>query len=245
MKRFEKRVLSVREKLRELSFLYCIDYDSNSEVAFDHYERCADDYCRCSTLHPTINSIDYKEIAKYIIDEFKIENEKVKYCIERICSTLNIDDFECNVCGGYYGEEMDSIVIDNYSILNKLEEVIDIKLARKRKLDKIEAEAVLPGKRVKVDSEKIRKVLELEYGYLLNDMSDATFSIIEVDPKDIVFPQKNYLKTLSSEKIKGYKNHQGICGVVRLKGGKFNVVDGYHRISANLYKPKIRVILYT
>ena len=104
---------------------------------------------------------------------------------------------------------------------------------------------MLPGKRVKVDSEKIRKVLELEYGYLLNDMSDATFSIIEVDPKDIVFPQKNYLKTLSSEKIKGYKNHQGICGVVRLKGGKFNVVDGYHRISANLYKPKIRVILYT
>jgi len=30
-----------REKLNKLSFLYIIDYDSNSQVAEDHYERCA------------------------------------------------------------------------------------------------------------------------------------------------------------------------------------------------------------
>ena len=84
----------------------------------------------------------------------------------------------------------------------------------------------------------------MEYGYLLDGMKDADFSLIEVDPKDIVFPQKNYSKKLSSEKVKGYKSHQGICGVVRIKGGKYHVVDGYHRITANLSKPRIKVILY-
>jgi len=230
-----------REKLNKLSFLYIIDYDSNSQVAEDHYERCANDYCRCSTLHPTINSFDYKEIANHIIESFKIKNEKTKNDILDVCSTLAIDDFECNVCGGYYGEEMDSITISNSIILRKLDEVIDIQTARKNKLSKID---IVSG-RVFIDDVKVKNILVREYGYLLDDMKNAKFSVIEIDTKDIVFPQKNYSKNLSVTKVSGYKNHQGICGVVRMKGGKYHVVDGYHRITANLSKPRIKVILYS
>ena len=137
--------LTLREKIHNLNFLYYgVDYDSNSRVAYDHDERCADDYCRCSTLHPTITAIHYKEIANYIMGCFEVVNEKSKDEILKVCSTLTIDDFECNVCDGYYGEEMDSIVIEGYHALNRLEEAIDIKLARKRKLEKLKLNQLDP-----------------------------------------------------------------------------------------------------
>jgi len=231
----EKEILSIREQLRKLDFHYYIDYELNSEQAEDHYERCANDYCRCTTISPEVRSFDYKEVVRIIVEHFAIENEKVKYCVERICSTLTKDDFYCDKSGGYYGEELDSICIDNYEVLNKLEEVIDIKVARKKKLDKINEEN-------KVD-DQIRKVLVMEYGYLLDDLKTSKFSVIEINPQDIIFPQEEYAKKLSIKKIEGYKNHFGICGIVKAKGSKYKVIDGYHRITANLKKSKIKVIL--
>lgn len=227
--------LNIRNILNNLDFSSYVDYDSNREVAYDHDERCKDDYCRCSTLNPTINSFNYKDIVKLICEQFKIENEKTIYCIDRICSTLTIEDFYCNVCGGYYGEEMDSIVIENYDILNKLEENIDIKLARKKKISKI-------NDSVKLDN-NIRNILIMEYGYLLEDLKNASFSVIEIDPKHIILSQPDHAKNLNKNKVDGYKNHQGICGIVKEKNGIYKVIDGYHRITANLNKSKIKVIL--
>jgi len=242
MMKKEERVLTTMERLKEMDFLYCVDYDSNVETAYDHDVQCANDYCRCSTLHPTINSISHKDILETIVNQFNIVNEKIRYCIERICATLTVNDFYCNVCGGYYGEEMDSIVIENYDILDRIEENIDIKLARKRKLAKIHENVEYDDK---ITDDKIRKILIMEYGYLLDDLKLSTFSVIEIDPKDIVFPQKEYSENLNLTKINGYKNHSGICGIVKLRGnnGKFNVIDGYHRITANLNKPKIKVLI--
>lgn len=231
----ETRILDVRKILKDLDFLYCVDYDSNSEQAEDHYERCKDDYCRCSTLHPTINSINYKDVVERICTQFNIQNEKMIYCIERVCSTLKAEDFYSNVCGGYYGEEMDSIVLENYEILDELESIIDIKLARKKKINKLNELSEL--------DDKIRRVLVLEYGYLLEDLKTSSFSVIEIDPKHIILSQTDHAKNLNKEKVKGYSNHLGICGIVKEKNGIYRVIDGYHRITANLNKPKIKVIL--
>jgi len=235
MKKVEATKLSIREILSKLDFLYDVQYDLNTEYAEDHDERCKDDYCRCSTISPEVSSFAYKDIAAKIIRQFDIKNEKIIYCVDRICSTIRIDDFYCLKSGGYYGEELDSITIDNYEILDKLEESIDIKLSRKRKLDKLKNESEL--------DDKIRDVLTMEYGYLLDYIKASSFSIIEIDTKDIIFPQTEYLKTLSSAKVGVYKNHSGICGIVRLSGNKYKVIDGYHRISSNLHKSKIKVIL--
>jgi hypothetical protein len=230
---------TIREILKELDFLYYgIDYDSNPEKAEDHDERCKDDYCRCTTLHPTINSIDHIQIAQRIYEKFNITEEKTKYCIERICSTLKYDDLYCDVCWGYYGQEMDSIKIDNYEILDKLEEAIDIKLLRKNKLKKLNEISNL-----ELSDEKIRQILIMEYGYLLDELKKSTFSVIEIDPKYIIFPQEEHAKNLNEDKVIVYKNHSGICGIVKEKNGMYKVIDGYHRITANMNKSLIKVIL--
>lgn len=233
----KEKIKTIRDILKELDFSSYIDYDSNSEQDENHYELCKDDYCRCSTMHPIIQSFDYKHISNRINEEFDIVNEKIKYCVERICSTLTIEDFECHVCGGYYGEEMDGITIDNFDILNKLEENIDIIVARKNKLKKINISSI--------EDEKIRNILIMEYGYLLDDLKTSTFSVIEVDTKNIILPQEEHANNLNEDKVKSYKNHSGICGIVREKNGKYKVIDGYHRITANLNKSKIKVILST
>lgn len=235
MKKALTNELSIREILSNLDYHYDVNYELNTEYAVDHDERCKDDYCRCSTINPEVSSFAYKDIAAKIVRQFDIKNEKVIYCIDRICSTISIEDFYCRSCGGYYGEELDSITINNHELLDRLEEAIDIKLARKRKLDKLKIESE--------SDDKIRNVLIMEYGYLLEHIKTSSFSIIEIDTKDIIFPQTDYLKKLSSTKIDSYKNHSGICGIVRLSGDKYKVIDGYHRISSNLNKSKIKVIL--
>jgi hypothetical protein len=236
-------VLSI---LRNIDFKWSegFDYDYDSNVAPDHYERCANDYCRCSTIeNACVTSIDYKGIAKAVINEFDIVydkelNSRVINDIEKVCKTITKDDFYCDVCGGYYGEELDSITLDNSIILKRLEEVIDLKKARKAKLNK------LNDGRVVIDSEIVKDILIKEYGYLLDDLVDADFSVIDVDTSDIVLPNREYADKVKNSDLSGYKNHRGICGVVRYDNGKYRVIDGYHRVTVNLKKSKIKVILY-
>jgi len=230
-----KKELTIRERLRKMDFSYSIDYDSHREQNPNHDEICKDDYCRCSTLHPTIDKIYPVGIKDIICNKFDIKDEKTKYCVERICNKLTDADFECQVGGGYYGEEMDGITLDSWDIIDQLEGVIDIKLNRKRKIEKLNS--------AQLEDEKIRKILIMEYGYLLDELKDAKFSIIEVSPNDIVFPSEKHFNELNEERVKKYTNHDGICGIVKQKNDKYKVIDGYHRIKANLNKRKIKLIL--
>lgn len=243
--RRENKILSVYDTLKNIDFRWSegLEYDYDSVVAPDHDERCANDYCRCSSIeYPRINSIDYKGIAKKIIETFDIVNDRILNSrvindIERVCKDITEDDFYFDVCGGYYGEELEAITLDSSIILRKLEEVIDLKKTRKTKLDK------LNEGRVVIDAEVVKDILIREYGYLLDDLVDAEFSVIEVDTSDIVLPNTEYAEKVKNSDLSGYKNHRGICGVVRMDGDKYRVVDGYHRVTVNLNKRKIKVIL--
>jgi len=234
--------------LSNMDFQYAngFDCETNREQAYDHYERCANDYCRCSTISPEITDFTSKGISKQIIEQFDIEyiiiNKRVITEIEKVCDTITIDDFYCDVCAGYYGQELESITIDNTGILRKLEEAIDIVVARKRKIEKLNKVCDY-AEIVEVDSKKVEKILIDEYGYLLDSLKNSDYVVIEVDTCDIVLPQKDYAKNLNKAKIKGYRNRQGICGIVKNVGDKFHVIDGYHRVTANLKKDKIKVIL--
>lgn len=234
--------LSAFEILKGMDFAYSdgFDYEPNRETASDHYERCANDFCRCSTLSPEITSFDYKGIAKQIIEKFDIVEDRTSNRIENICKDLTKDDFYCDVVGGYYGEELESIILDNSRILKKLEEVIDIQKTRKTKLELLNKESNITY----IDSEIIKDILIKEYGYLLDDLKDAYFSVIEVDTSDIVLPNREYAEKVRNSDLSGYKNHRGICGVVRFDGSKYKVIDGYHRVTVNMKKDKIKVILY-
>lgn len=230
--------IDIRETLQNLDFQYVLDYDSNREVAYDHYERCANDYCRCSTISPSLNNIDHTAILEHICERFNITEEKTKYCIERICSTITEEDFNFEVCGGYYGQELESLTIDNTNIINKLEEILDIKKARKNKIDNLNQIA-----KNKISDDNIRKILVMEYGYLTEELKNSSFTIIEVDTNNIVLPQKEHANNLNQNKIKQYRNRKGICGIVKKVGNKYKVIDGYHRVTANMNKPTMKVIL--
>ena len=226
--------LEVRNKLKAISFESYIDYDSNSEQDEDHDEICKDDYCRCSTLRPVINSINKQAICNQICEEFGITDKRIISAIEKVCEKMTNDDFECQVVGGYYGEEMNGITLDGWQIVTDLENIIDLKKARKLKIEKLTE--------IYKETEKIKKILISEYGYLLENLKDAKFAIIEVSPNDIIFPSQRHLNEVSNENLESYKKHK-ICGIVREKDGKYLVIDGYHRIKANFDKLTIKVIL--
>lgn len=227
---------SIRDRIVAMDFQYsgCIDYDSNSIQDENHDELCRNDYCRCSRMEFYINSIDRNAVAMYICENFGIVNERTISQIKEICKNLTDDDFECHVCGGYYGEETDGITLDNYQLITDIENVIDIKKARKKKLDMLKLSAE--------ENELIKKILISEYGYLLDNLKDSEFAIIEVNTSDIIFPSKRHADNVGKKYLYSYRKHK-ICGIVREKGGKYLVIDGYHRITANLKSEKIKVIL--
>ncbi len=103
--------MEIRDEIIKLDFQYngCIDYEANSIQDEGHYELCKDDYCRCSTMEFYINSIDRDIILKYFCDTFDVISNNQISQLRSICEKLQIYDFECRVCGGYYGEETDGI----------------------------------------------------------------------------------------------------------------------------------------
>jgi len=230
-----KNGINIRKELQEMDFSYSgVDYDADSIQDENHYELCKDDYCRCSRIEATINSVDHKGISKFICEAFSITDDRMASNISEVCSKLTVDDFEVRVCGGYYGEETDGVVFDNYSIITEIEDVIDIKKSRKKKLEKLKLSIE--------EEERIKKILISEYGYLLDNLKDSRFSIIEISPKDIIFPSKRHADNVGKKYLYSYRKHK-ICGIVKERGGKYLVIDGYHRITANLKSFRIKVIL--
>lgn len=94
-----------------------------------------------------------------------------------------------------------------------------------------------------IESQLIRENLIKEYGYLLPFLQTCSFYIIEITPDLIEFGQADYFDTLTPDKVKSYKNFNGIMGLVRKSGNKYRVIDGYHRLKANLSNPISKVIL--
>jgi len=231
-----KNDIDIRKELQSMDFSYSggVNYDAESIQADDHYERCAGDYCRCSRIEATINSIDHKEISNLICERFSITDDRIASQIRKVCSKLTVYDFEVRVCGGYYGEETDGVVFDNYSIFTEFENIIDVKKARKKKLEMLKLSIE--------EEERIKKILISEYGYLLDSLKESRFSIIEISPKDIIFPSKSHADNVGKKYLYSYRKHQ-ICGIVKERDGKYLVIDGYHRITANLKSEKIKVIL--
>lgn len=94
-----------------------------------------------------------------------------------------------------------------------------------------------------IESQFIRDNLIEEYGYLLPFLQNCNFYVIEISPNDILFGQEVYFNSLTEDKIRDYKEFQGIMGIVKQVDDKFRVIDGYHRLKANLNQPLLKVIL--
>jgi hypothetical protein len=218
------------------------------EYDYDSYYSCSDSgcddegICRCCQItNAHVYNLDLEKIAKDIyssvVDISSVSGKREQklneifyggktvdeYCIGRILShykLYNESNWEVEVSGSYYGDEIDGVSMCS-SLFSKVESSVS-KLMELTTL-----------------SDKIKFILSLEYGYLLDDLKDCEFELVTISKKDIDLSSsnKNHIDNVIKEKeLNGLSHYRNITlpkGVVRIVNGKYKIVDGYHRIIAN------------
>ena len=219
-----KRVIP---KFEKTNLQYEVDYDyERSQCTCNAYED--GDYCRCTTIERAwVESINVNLVIKKLYDKYCEEPSEInEYCFDRICSAFKIYDkdyYEVESCGGYYGEEIEGVYFENEEkIFNAYNKVINFCS----------------------DVEKIKFVLELEYGYLLDKVKNAKVAYIQpVATKIIDLPQQEYFVKLDREVIEDYKNRKLPVAVCLECGGRYKLIDGYHRFVANKDRATNQIII--
>ncbi len=221
------------------SFQYLVKYDYDTEYSCEESGCNEEGICRCSSIMSArVTEVNIPKLTDHIYCEFvdtktkqgKRDNrlnqlfyggeEVDKYCIDRILTYYKIwnsNVWDVNVRGGYYGDEINDV---------KLSPIIFESIAEScKKLFSLEN-----------ISDKIKLVLSLEYGYILDDMKDSNFEIIEINRDDIDFTKLNqkHISNVKNENLDHYKSkmYDLARGIVRMSGDKFTIVDGFHRILA-------------
>jgi hypothetical protein len=164
------------------------------------------DYCRCSSIiNPKIRSID-NTYEKFVKIGTTIEQ---KYLLDRLYSIYkwwDIHNYEVEIGGGYYGEEVYGVTHCN---LTKTQEFYD---------------------RCKDMSwnELIPELLQLEYTYLPNFLENVKYNIDIINPQ--IFDQQ-MVKSINT-----VLNTDIPIAIIRFDGIYYRIVDGHHRIHLALSK---------
>lgn len=223
----------------KIDYTYSTDYDYDREYSCDTSGCYDEGICRCGRIeNTTVNSVNLTSLTEEIYSQFMPENKKSrkresriseilyggeivdKYCIYRILvvnKAFNTSYWEVITCGGYYGDEVDSVNIDIVT-LNKINSQCE-------KLFTLETL-----------SDKLKYVLELEYGYVLDDVKDCDFELISIYKNHIDFKKlnQNHIKNVKMEDLTHYSvsNYDLPRGIVRGETDNYKIVDGFHRIIA-------------
>jgi hypothetical protein len=159
---------------------------------------------RNSTINNILGGVS-KEIDIYTIDR-----------ILRINKVYEPTNWEVQVCGGYYGQEIDDIILDD-SVARKVEEQLD------KAFDIIDL------------TERIEYLLMLEYGKILPELKDRKYSIETIERDSIIFGSDEHYRKVNTKSLDHYsdRNYTGIRGIALSKNDKFRLIDGYHRSSTS------------
>ena len=220
--------------LKDIDLQWYIDYDS------DTYYNCDDngcDYiCRCGQIENVVfNSVNVSDIVNTIYNHIYVDStslvdirdqrieqvlsgltKDVKlYAIDRILRKYKIwdqDNFDVDICGGYYGEEMNSISLSTY-VANKIEGEIYTALN-------------LGGLK-----ETVEYLLMMEYGMILPELEYCDYEFDTIKRSDIIFGNIQHLKKVKEKALDFYDDNKydGIRSIVIEKDDKFRLIDGYHR----------------
>ncbi|MFA5024081.1 MAG: hypothetical protein WC523_03955 [Patescibacteria group bacterium] len=206
-----------------------VEYDS--EMSDCHCDaRRNGDYCRCKTVASTkITEICIPEIVNLLFKNTEENNDKLlKYCVNRILTYSSANEKEhwiVSVSNGYYGQETDGTYLD-YSTVGKLS---------------IPISELLESKSL---HQRVLIALEWEYGYLLDSLKDIkSCTEVSVDPAEIIVPQQEYYRKMDKEAIEQYKDFDGPICICLKVGDAYKVVDGYHRLQANIDKSSINILV--
>lgn len=203
---------------------YLLDFNYHTEYSCTSNDRdnICDPYCKCGTIVDIeILNIDFStiDIVKDYFEEFKLIDQ---YCIDRILKIYNFQDpslWEINVCSGYYGQEIESAsFINMHKLADKIKEFILIEM----------------------DLDKIKFILELEYGYILDSLKKASTVAIKSSNidylKSSIQLNENYSNKLNKENLEYYSqkmdnnmNFDFPFFIAQEKNGQLFLIDGYHR----------------
>ena len=221
-----------------VDFKYDLLYD------YDNYTSCSESgcdeegICRCSTIeHAHVVSVNIPSMVNHIYDNYFDNSISTKrnstintilggvskeidiYTIDRILRINKVyepSNWEVNICGGYYGEEIDDVILDDF-LAQKVEKEID------------DAFNIIDLK------ERIEYLLILEYGNILPELKDCKYSIQKVERDSVIFGSDEHYRKVNEKKLDHYsdKNYNGIRGIALLKKDKYRLIDGYHRCSTS------------
>lgn len=217
-------------------FQYDADIDYDTRYDCDANGCNEDGICRCGVLTGVrVNSISTGSLLDWLSSAIPSDATDLDcYILERLIKhTLRTDMFEVHTCGGYYGEEVDSVKIDTST-----EGYRDFA----RKLEVFN--------RLTTTTQQIQMILTLEYGYLLPEISAVEeWDVLDLAIKD-VHADKDVLSRTVKEIVWKYVDESpahGIRGVVVPRDDGYRLVDGFHRYAAwtgkfekRPYEPKSR-----
>jgi ribA/ribD-fused uncharacterized protein len=246
-----KILMEVRAELLESKFIdeliHFINFGKfcyfGIDIEYDTEHSCNDsgcDYiCRCGRIvNEYISSIDMSIALKSIFnDHIPSSDEKLRiyYAIDRILHSrpmIDKNNWDINICGGYYGDELLSVTPTE----NLKKQILEL-------LEKLPYLSWL---------ETIQELLMLEYGnnlliFLVN-ASDAKI-IKNVPIENIIAPSDRQFNIVEEE----YKNKSTFHYedyflprvIAKDVGGKYSIIDGYHRFvdAKNKQIDKIDIIV--
>lgn len=218
---------------QNLSYIISVDYCSS----YPDDDGCTcpeDDYCRCQVINIEDVNINAESITPETILDLFIEsksqyNRDIKinetlegditlYGIGRIMSINKLYDknnYEPQISGGYYGQELDSIILENDIAKNVTEQIYNF----------LRLESI---------NDRIEYLLVLEYDHVLDDLVNKKWKIIEVDKEDIEIPNLQHYKNVPNLGFYSDSNYTDIRCIIRETGAKmgkpYKLTDGYHRL---------------
>lgn len=211
-----------------------VDFHYHTEIDYENGTNGCDceDMCRCSTIeNARVESFSVPSATSMVLEKFFPISRSRKnpvprdaravdpvflYCLGRILHRLKPEDFEVEVRGGYYGEEISRVILLDEKPLSHLFELTSSR-------------------------EWVEHVLALEYGYVHEDLKGRDW-VAEVYPtKSVVVP--NTYRKLSADTIKQYQDELKPLPYGKkpfearlscLCSGDYKLVDGYHRLRASI-----------
>lgn len=203
----------------------CVDSDYSTEYdCEDGSDCCKDDYCRCGRI--IVNKIEVKDLIKIGDEFFGVDPAKdiFRYALDRLLRIYKVygeNSWIQEVEGGYYGEELGEL---------RLESNISAKLEKSWNLLK------------DLDLNQIVEFLLIEeYGVLPNQYKNLNWRSEQVDPGKIQINNMLHLSRASQDS--GYEDYPSFICLCKNVNGENSIIDGYHRLAANINKPKIQILL--
>jgi len=225
-------------KIVGTNFIYHTDYDYNDYRDCESYGCDEEGICRCGTIDDAhVISVKIPPMVNEIYENYFDNSLSTKrnstintilggvskeidiYTIDRILRINKVyepSNWEVQVCEGYYGQEIDDVILDD-SIAKKIEDQLD------------KAFSIIDL------SERVEYLLMLEYGKILPELKDRKYSVETHERDSIIFGSDEHYRKVNTKSLDHYsdKNYTGIRGVALYKVDKLRLIDGYHRSSAS------------